>query len=92
MDYTDYRELSKELKGKRIRCIEMRPDPNTGKPDPNPIKSGEEGTINYVDDMGTIQISWDNGRTLGMIYGFDRYTIIHELDKTTTPKLESFPK
>jgi len=26
MKYTDFRELSKELKGKRIRCIEMKND------------------------------------------------------------------
>jgi hypothetical protein len=76
MDYVNYRELGKELSGKRIRCIEMRPDPNTGKPDPNPIESGTEGRINYVDARGTIQVSWDNGRTLSLIHGHDIYEII----------------
>jgi hypothetical protein len=69
MNYINYRELSAELKGKRIRCISMEDDPN-------PIESGAEGTVNYVDDMGTIQISWDNGRTLGMVHGVDHYQII----------------
>jgi hypothetical protein len=80
MDST-LRRMFDELNGKRIRCIEVMPDPITGKPDPNPIKSGEEGTIfgisyNYVNDMGTIQISWDNGRTLGLLMDFDKYVIL----------------
>ena len=64
-----YRELSTELKDKRIRCIEM-------KDDPLPIESGSMGTVVYVDDMGTIHIKWDNGRTLGLIHGMDRYEIV----------------
>jgi hypothetical protein len=76
MDYIDYRAESKRLSGKRIRCIAMKPDKSTGKPDPNPIESGQEGEINSVDDAGTIHVFWDNGRTLGLIYGYDRYEIL----------------
>lgn len=74
MDYTNFRVQSDELKGKRIRCIEMN--------DKYPVPSGTMGTINHVDDMGTIHVSWDNGSTLGLIQGDDKYQIIHTLDET----------
>ncbi len=56
----DYRDLNKEYKGKRIRLIEMRDDPD-------PIHVGTEGTILFVDDAGSIHVKWDNGRSLGVI-------------------------
>lgn len=34
--------------------------------DPRPIAEGTEGTVRCVDDMGTVHVSWDNGRSLGM--------------------------
>lgn len=32
---------------------------------------GTEGTVFHVDDMGTIHIHWDNGSSLGAVYGED---------------------
>ena len=32
----------------------------------NPITQGEKGTVDFVDDMGTVHIKWDNGRYFGM--------------------------
>ena len=29
--------------------------------------------MKFVDDMGTIHPQWDNGRTLGLIYGEDSF-------------------
>lgn len=69
MDYTDYRQQSIELKGKRVRCIQMN--------DKYPVPSGTEGTINYVDDIGTIHVSWDNGSTLGLVPNEDKYQILY---------------
>ena len=35
------------------------------------LQPGTKGTVEFVDDVGTIQISWDNGSGLGMIPGED---------------------
>lgn len=46
--------------GSRIRCIKMN-DPY------RPIPAGMTGTVEYIDDMGTIHMHWDNGQSLGLI-------------------------
>ena len=56
-------------KGTRICCDEM-PD------DPRPIKSGTCGTVVGVDDIGSIMVNWDNGRSLSLIVGVDSFHII----------------
>lgn len=56
------------LVGKRVRLISMMGDPN-------PIKSGTEGTITHVGG-GVINVSWDNGRSLGLIIDIDEYVIL----------------
>ena len=33
---------------------------------------GTHGTVKYIDDTGTIHVHWDNGSTLGVLYGEDR--------------------
>lgn len=60
---------SKYPNGTRIRCIEMTDDPC-------PVPSGTEGTVRLVDDLGTIHVNWDNGRTLGLCFDEDRYEIV----------------
>lgn len=57
-----------ELVGKRIRLIEM-------KNDPHPIEPGTEGTIAHVGG-GIINVDWDDGRTLGVVEGIDKYEIL----------------
>lgn len=32
---------------------------------------GCQGTVRWVDDMGTIHVSWDCGSSLGVVYGID---------------------
>ena len=64
-----YKEIYK--KGTRIECISMD-DPYY------PISSGTKGTVVAVDDMGTIHMEWDNGRTLGLVPGEDQFKIIKE--------------
>ena len=59
-------------KGTRLVC--------TGMNDPfAPIDYGTKGTVRCVDDMGTIHMQWDNGRTLGLIYGEDSFRKIKEV-------------
>ena len=30
------------------------------------------GTVRLVDDIGTIHVSWDDGSSLGVVYGVDQ--------------------
>ena len=39
------------------------------------LRPGDEGTIDFVDDAGTIFAKWDNGSRLGMVPGHDRFAI-----------------
>lgn len=55
--------------GTRIRLIGMD-DPYA------PIPPDTEGTVNLVDDIGTLHCSFDNGRTLGVIPGEDQFSVI----------------
>lgn len=51
--------------GTRVELISMN-DPYTD------LKSGEKGTVIYVDSLATIHVQWDCGSTLGIAYGEDR--------------------
>lgn len=57
--------------GTRIELISME-DPYA------PIAPGTKGTVAHVDDIGTIHMKWDNGRTLGLIPGEDSFRVIEE--------------
>ena len=58
------------LIGKRVELISMNDDPH-------PIEKGTQGTIRYVGG-GVINVSWDNGRKLGLIIGLDEYKILDQ--------------
>ena len=62
-------------KGTRI-CLD------TMENDPYPIPPGTKGTVEFVDDMGTVFCKFDNGRSLGMIPGEDSFHKIHEEAQT----------
>lgn len=53
------------LAGTRVELIEMN-DPY------RPMPEGLQGTVTCVDDTGTIHVNWDNGSSLGVVYGEDR--------------------
>lgn len=40
------------------------------------LEPGSVGTVDFVDDMCTIHMRWDNGRTLGLIPGKDSFSVI----------------
>ena len=48
-------------------CVELvsMEDPYTD------LKPGERGTVEFVDDTGTVFVKWNNGSTLGAVYGVD---------------------
>ena len=64
-----YRKMSEDLTGKRIKCLHMN--------DEYPILSGELGTVDLVDDMGTIHVNWDSGRRLGLVPDEDEYEMVN---------------
>ena len=66
--------------GLRIHLISMDSE------DPNPIDSGLEGTIDRVDDMGTIHVNWDDGRKLGVLPGVDDYQILPREEDQINPE------
>ena len=57
-------------KGTRVELIYMD--------DEQAVPSGTKGTVEFVDDMGTIHMKWDNGRTLGLVPEADIFQKIWE--------------
>lgn len=53
-------------KGTRVELVSMN-DPYNQE-----LKPGDQGTVDFVDDMGTIFVDWDCGFGLGVAYGEDR--------------------
>lgn len=51
-------------KGTRVELISMS-DPYTK------LKPGDQGTVSFVDDIGTVFVRWDCGSGLGVAYGED---------------------
>lgn len=41
------------------------------------VPSGTLGTVNHVDDAGTIHMKWDNGQSLGLIDEEDDFTVVY---------------
>jgi hypothetical protein len=35
------------------------------------LKPGERGTVSFVDETGTVFVSWDSGSGLGVVFGVD---------------------
>ena len=55
--------------GDRVRLI-YTDDPYTN------LKTGDEGIVTFVDDIGTVFVNWDSGSRLGMVPGHDRFAVI----------------
>ena len=51
-------------RGTRVQLVHMN-DPYSS------LKPGDQGTVEFIDDIGTIFCNWDNGSTLGVVYGED---------------------
>ena len=55
----------KYTKGSRVELLHMDDPYNTK------LVPGSKGTVQGVDDMGTIHVRWDCGSSLGVVYGED---------------------
>lgn len=56
-------------KGTRVELVSMD-DPYSK------LKPSDRGTVNHVDDTGTVFVNWDCGSGLGVVYGVDRIRIL----------------
>ena len=61
--------------GTRVRLIRMD-DPYREMPE------GCEGTVDHVDDIGTIHVTWDIGIRLGVVPGVDEISRVAEVKDT----------
>ena len=64
------RKPSQSLVGRRIKLVKCN-DSFTK------LEPGAEGTVEMIDDLGTLHVKWDNGAVLGLVWDDgDRWTII----------------
>jgi len=50
--------------GTRVELVRMN-DPYSK------LKPGDKGSVDFIDDSGTLFCIWDSGSTLGVVYGED---------------------
>ena len=55
--------------GRRVELVSMN-DPYSS------LKPGDLGTVDFVDDTGTVFVNWDNGSALGAVYGEDEIRLL----------------
>ena len=60
-------------KGTRVALVRMN-DPYTK------LRPGDRGTVDFIDDAGSIFCIWDNGSMLGVAYGEDEICILNNAD------------
>ena len=61
----------KYVEGTKIELIKMYDLTNL-------IEEGTKGEVDFVDDIGTIHVSWETGSSLGLVVGTDEFKIIGE--------------
>jgi hypothetical protein len=54
------RKVDDSLIGRRVKIISLSTKERT-------IRKGSRGTVQVIDDAGTIHVHWDNGRNLGLL-------------------------
>ncbi|WP_408126475.1 MULTISPECIES: DUF4314 domain-containing protein [Helcococcus] len=75
MDKKTLKELKDRFpKGTRVKLIEMD--------DKYAPKTGTLGTVEGVDDIGSLIVNWDNGSRLNVLYGIDKVEKIPTISET----------
>ena len=63
-------KASKSLVGRRVRLVRCN-DQFTK------VQVGTEGTVEVVDDVGTLHVIWDDGQHLGLVWDAgDRWSVL----------------
>lgn len=70
----DTMDTDRALVGKRVRLVYHTDQFSR-------LKEGTEGTVRFVDGMGTVFVKWDDGSSLGMIPGADFFDVIEGGEK-----------
>lgn len=78
-DYQIQRIKEMYPKGTEIELIIME--------DSQTVPSGTHGIVDFVDDIGTIQMTWDNGSSLGLIVGVDKFKVVGKKDLDNNIKI-----
>ncbi len=78
-DYQIQRIKEMYPKGTEIELISME--------DSQTVPSGTHGIVDFVDDIGTIQMTWDNGSSLGLIVGVDKFKVVGKKDLDNNIKI-----
>ena len=60
-------------KGARVALVRMN-DPYTK------LRPGDLGTVDFIDDAGTLFCRWDNGSTIGAVFGEDEIRLYDNTD------------
>ena len=60
--------------GCRVELVSMD-DPYTT------LHAGDRGSVDHVDDTGTVFVDWDSGSHLGAVYGVDRITLCDDREE-----------
>ncbi|MCC7571080.1 DUF4314 domain-containing protein [Candidatus Micrarchaeota archaeon] len=60
-------------KGASVELVSMN-DPYTK------LKPGDTGTVDFVDDTGTVFIIWDSGSHLGVVFGEDEIRLLSKAE------------
>lgn len=58
----------KHPEGQRVKLVRMN--------DKYAPAIGTLGTVRFVDSLGTVHVNWDNGSSLGVVYGEDVIKIV----------------
>jgi hypothetical protein len=59
-------------KGLRVELVQMDNDPYST------LRPGDRGTVDHVDDSGTIFVKWDSGSGLGCLWIIEHLMIIKD--------------
>ena len=58
-----------EVPGTRVEILHLQDHWST-------LKAGEQGTVEFIDAVGTVHCDWDNGGKLGLVPGVDRWKLL----------------